>query len=196
MVLTEIEKLDGRYPGVLFQTKAYLDRGESPQAIADHINAAFGISICGSTVSNFRAKRWTPERELKTLKAVTIKAAIETFGGDAGMDAAVLAKLWELMDRMTIPQLLAARTLFVKVRAQNLKEQEFLYKTGQLKPGGAPGSGEQEAGDSETKRKRVMNRIRAIFALPPLPMDAEDEETGNEEPEDKDDIAEAGSNRS
>ena len=68
------------------------------------------------------------------MKVETTQAAVEAFGGDSGFDTLLLAKLWELMDKMTIPQLLAARSLFVKIKAQNLKEQEFLFKTGQLKP--------------------------------------------------------------
>jgi hypothetical protein len=68
------------------------------------------------------------------------------------------------MGKMTIPQLISARSLFVKIRAQNLKEQEFLYKTGQLKPGGG-----QEL-DRETQQRNVLRRVKEIFGL------ADDEE--------------------
>jgi hypothetical protein len=92
---------------------------------------------------------------------VVAKVAIEAFGGDAGLDAVILSKLWEMMDKMTIPQLIAARTLFVKVRAQSLKEQEFLYKSGQLRlgPGGA------EVPDAHTQQKNVLRRIKEIFGI-------------------------------
>ena len=160
MMLTEIEKLDASHPTLAFSVKALLDQGEPPQTIAARINTAFGTSIGAWTVSNFRAKRWVPEKERKALQVITNQAAIEAFGGDAGLDAAILAKIWELMDRMTIPQLLSARALFIRVRAQNLKEQEFLYKTGQLKPGQ---TGEEV--DPQTQQKNVLRRIKEIFGL-------------------------------
>lgn len=173
-VLTEIEKLDASYPTLAISVKALLDQGKPPQTIAAQINTGFGTSVTASTVSNFRAKRWVPEKERKALQRITIQSAVEAFGGDAGLDAAALAKLWELMDKMTIPQLLSARALFLKVRAQNLKEQEFLYKTGQLKPGQA---GSEEP-DPVTQQKNVLRRIKEIFGL------VRDDETPAETPAD------------
>ena len=160
MVLTEIEKLDGRYPKLAFHVKAWLDQGISSPDIVGLLFNTYHIPVSENMVENYRTRRWVPEKELVALKMAVTKAAIEAFGGDVGFDAVVLAKLWELMDKMTIPQLIATRTLFVRIRAQNLKEQEFLYKTGQLKPGQ---TGEQV--DPETQQRNVLRRIKEIFGL-------------------------------
>ncbi len=157
--LTEIEKLDGRHPGLLFYVKAWFDQGMSSTEVAGLIQEKLHVPVSVSAVERYRGARWVPEKELKAIKIVTIKAAVEAMGGDAGLDAAILAKLWELMDQMTVSQLISARTLFIKIRAQNLKEQEFLYKTGQLKPGG-----EQEV-DRETQQRNVLRRVKEIFGL-------------------------------
>ncbi len=157
--LTEIEKLDGRYPGVAFHVKGWLDQGIPSAEIVGLIHGTFHLPVTEAMVENYRYKRWVPEKELVAIKIAVTKAAIEAFGGDAGLDAAILAKLWELMDKMSIPQLISARTLFIKVRAQNLKEQEFLYKTGQLKPG----NGEEI--DRETQQRNVLRRVKEIFGL-------------------------------
>ena len=161
-VLTDVQKVDGSYPGVASAVRGLLDQGQSAEKIAERVNQVFGTSVNDSAVGQFRTKVWVPEKELVALKIVTIKSAVEAFGGDAGLDAAILAKLWELMDDMTIPQLLSARSLFVKVRAQNLKEQEFLYRTGQLKPAQASGDA---APDPETQQRNVLRRIKEIFGL-------------------------------
>lgn len=56
----------------------------------------------------------------------------------------------------------------------------------QLREPGTPGLGEPgECEDQEKKRRQVMNKIRAIFGLKPLPEEAEGEE---EEPEDEEEM--------
>ncbi len=157
MVLCEIEKLDARHPKLVFSVKAWLDLGRTTEEIRELIRQQFQVPVTSKMVETFRARRWVPEKERVKLKLATTKAAIEAFGGDAGFDAVLLAKLWELMDEMTIPQLLSARTLFLKVRAQNLKEQEFLFKTGQLRS-------EQEV-DPQQQQRNVLRRIKEIFGL-------------------------------
>ncbi len=158
-VLCEIEKLEGAHPGVTGCVRDCLARGIKTAAIPAVLKKKFGVAVTRGMVQHFRSTRWVPETNRTQEKKEAIKAAIEAFGGDAGLDAAILAKLWELMDQMTVSQLISARTLFIKVRAQNLKEQEFLYKTGQLKPGG-----EQEI-DRETQQRNVLRRVKEIFGL-------------------------------
>ncbi len=160
-VLTEIEKLDGKHPGLAHAVKSWFDLGIPDNEIPARLATRFGVTITEKMAEGFRIKRWVPEKELIAEKMATTKAAIEAFGGDTGLDAVLLSKLWELMDKMTIAQMIAARTLFIKVRAQNLKEQEFLYKTGQWKPPHAGG----DVPDPETQQRNVLRRIKEIFGL-------------------------------
>ncbi len=169
-VLTDIEKLDGHFPGLSYRVKKWLDRGTRAADIPQLLHDQYGVAVTETAVENFRAHRWAPEKERTALKKETTQAAVDAFGGDSGFDMFLLAKLWELMDKMTIPQLLSARSLFVRIKAQNLKEQEFLFKTGQLKPGQA--SGGQEV-DREAQSRNALRRIKEIFGLagdvPPAP---------------------------
>jgi hypothetical protein len=169
-VLTEIEKLGGRFPDLLTTVKTHLDHGRTTAEIPALLHQQFGVSVTSQMVETFRHKRWVPEKDRTAEKKETARAAIEAFGGDEGFDCVVLAKLWELMDKMTIPQLIAARTLFVKIKAQNLKEQEFLFKTGQWKP---PKPAGEEDADPIAQSRRAMQRIKEIFGLagnePPKP---------------------------
>ena len=168
-VLTDIEKLDGRFPGLAFTVKRLFDRGTKAADIPPFLQQHYGVSVSETAAENFRAHRWAPEKERDQLKKEAAKAIVDAFGGDAGFDTAVSAKLWEMMDQMTIPHLLSARSLVVKIKAQNLKEQEFLHKTGQLKPGQAPG---QEA-DRAALSRNALRRFKEIFGLagdePPMP---------------------------
>jgi len=161
-VLTDIEKLDGRFAGLLFRVKKWFDQGVKAADIPQLLHNQYGVSVTENAAENFRAHRWAPEKESHALRLEIARVAVEAIGGDAGFDTLLLAKLWELMDKMTIPQLLTARSLFVRIKAQNLKEQEFLYKTGQLKPGQT--SGGQEV-DREAQSRNALRRIKEIFGL-------------------------------
>ncbi len=171
-VLTEIEKLDGFHSGLATCVRTWLDLKVPAKEIAPRLEQQYGIPISASMVDSFRKKRWVVEKKRAAERSATMDA-IKAFGGDAGLDAELLAKLWELMDKMTIPQLIQVRTLFLKIRAQNLKEQEFLYKTGQLKFGAAA---DGPAADPQEQQRGVLRRIKEIFglatdedALPALP---------------------------
>ena len=93
------------------------------------------------------------------------------------------ARLVEKSCVMTHEELIEAKELFVKIRAQNLKEQEFLFKSGQLKHKKSEDGGEGDAAAEEAKTKRVMNKIRGIFGLDPLPDESSDQETEARSPE-------------
>ncbi len=160
-VLTEIEKLDGSIDGVASAARGWFDRGKSAAELPEVIKRIFGVSITENMANNYRRLRWVPHKELVELKLAAITAAVQAFGGDAGFDAALLAKLWEMMDEMSVDQIIAARNLFVRVRAQNLKEQEFLFKTGQLKL--APADGVET--DPQAQQQKVLSRIKEIFGL-------------------------------
>ncbi len=167
-VLTQIEKLDGRFPGLAFKVKNWLDQGHKAAQIPQLLHDHFGVSVTKTMVEKFRSKRWAPEKDAIALKMETIKAAVQAFGGDAGLDAMASAKLWELMDKMTIPQLLGAKQLFVRIRAQNLKEKEFLFKAGQL-PATRPSDG-QEGGEGQeaalnAESMNVVQKIKDIFGI-------------------------------
>jgi hypothetical protein len=167
-VLTQIEKLDGRFPGLAFKVKNWLDQGHTAAQIPQLLHDHFGVSVTKTMVEKFRSKRWAPEKDAVALKMETIKAAVQAFGGDAGLDAMASAKLWELMDKMTLPQLLAAKQLFVRIRAQNLKEKEFLFKTGQL-PATRPSDGQQGGEGQEAalnaESMNVVQKIKEIFGI-------------------------------
>lgn len=170
VVLSELEKLEGRFPGLLVKVRSCFERGVKATEIPPLLQSEYGVSVTVSVVDYYRSHRWAPQREKHAVKADTATMAVEAIGGDAGFDTVLLAKLWELMDKMTIPQLLAARALFLKIKVQNLKEQEFLFKTGQLKPAL---SAEAQEAERNAQSRNALRRIKEIFGLagdhPPAP---------------------------
>ena len=162
-VLTKIEKLNVDSPGLMTAVKRWFDAGVSSREVPALVKEQFGVSITEGMAEVYRCRRWAPEKQRMNEKKETRNSVVETIGGDAGFDAFALAKLWELMDDMSVPQLMSTRQLFVKVRAQNLKEQEFLYKSGQMTPGQAGA----EAPDAQTQQRNVLRRIKEIFGITP-----------------------------
>jgi len=164
-VLTQVEKLDGSHPGVGTKVRVLLDRGIPVRKIPKMVQRQFGVSLTKDMVAYYRTNRWGPLRDRIQDESVAVKAIIEAVGGDAGVDEFMSARLLEVVHQLTHDKLIDAKELFVKVRAQNLKEQEFLFKTGQLKPG--------EEIDREEQSRNALRRIKEIFGLagdePPKP---------------------------
>jgi hypothetical protein len=170
VVLSELEKLEGQFPGLLVKVRTWFGQGVTATEMPALLHRAYGVTVSVGVFDYYRKQRWAPERQTHALKKETAAVAVEAIGGDAGFDTCLLAKLWELMDKMTIPQLLAARSLFLKIKVQNLKEQEFLFKSGQLKPHKSP---EEEEADRNAQSRNALRRLKEIFGLagdePPKP---------------------------
>ena len=174
-MVTGIEKLDAAQPGLGTAVRIWLDHGTTVEQVQRRLEQEFGVSVNKGVVAYYRRNRWGPLRERIQDESVAVKAIIETVGGDAGVDDFMSARLVEEVRALAHDELIDAKELFVKIRAQNLKEQEFLFKSGQLKLK-ADDDGEDDPAAEAAKTKRVMNKIRGIFGLSPLP----DESAGAE----------------
>lgn len=181
--LTEIEKLDGSHFGLALQVKLWFDQGIEAVAIPAMVHDKYGVSITDTMAENFRSKVWAPEREGTKLRLQAARAIWELLGGNKGLDLMLFAQLFELLNTLEdVDQIVAVKDHLLKCRAQELKEEEFSLKSRQLKAG-QPDDSELDPAAQELKRKQVMNKIRVIFGLKPLPMDTPDEdpEDGSEE---------------
>ena len=177
--LTDVEKLDGQFPGLAYEVKSGFDQGLTAAKVAECISKRFPVQVTKRKIQSYRSKRWVPDKKKLEEAALAAQAAVGAFGGDKGLDNVLSARLFEVIQEVRDwKQLSQVRAVLCKTRAQSLKEQEFLFKTGQLKQGKASGEGEEDAAANEAKTKRVMNKIRAIFGLEPLP-----DETSNQQPE-------------
>jgi hypothetical protein len=86
------------------------------------------------------------------------------------LDLAAFARVRELMGTSDIKEANSVRLAVIKLRAQDLKEEEFKHKTGQLKP---RQSAEEQEADREAQSRAALRRIKEIFGLagdePPKP---------------------------
>lgn len=177
-VLTKIECLDGSHRGLAVDAKMMFDNGIPARCVGDALSRKYQVRVSKSAAERFRTKRWVPEREGTQKRLEASKAIWDLLGGNRGMDLLLFAQLFELLNTLKdVKQVVAVRDHVLKCRAHELKEDEFMFKTGQLKPGEASEDGEEDAAAEEAKTKRVMNKIRAIFGLSPLPDEASSEES-------------------
>jgi hypothetical protein len=187
-VLNTIEKLDATHSGLATVVRSQLDHGVSTQKVSELINKKYPVSVSQSSVGRYRTKVWVPDREKMREIGLTMQVIVKEFGGDAGIDALASARIFEILTTTEDwRKLTEVRELVAKTRAQTLKEQEFMFKTGQLKPGEGADAAAEDPAAEEAKTKRVMNKIRGIFGLDPLPYDTDDQQTEakNEESENK-----------
>jgi hypothetical protein len=150
--------------------RVWLDKGVPVQEVQKRLKSEFGVTVSKEAVAYHRANRWWPLRERVQDESVVVKGIIQTVGGDAGVDEFMSARLLEEVRELAHDELIEAKELFVKIRAQNLKEQEFLFKTGQLKPAQ---SAEAQEAERNAQSRNALRRIKEIFGLagdePPKP---------------------------
>ena len=191
-VLTKVEKLDGHFPGLATEARILFDRGVSAAKTAEILRNHFPAEeLSASNLSHFRKSRWIPQKEKAAEKLVTLEAIFDENGGNYGLDLAAFAKVREFLDvSKDIKDANAIRLSILKIRAQDLKEDEFELKARLCQPAQPADGKAADPAAEATKRKRVMNKIRGIFGLSPLPEDADDEEAedpcpeSDEEPQD------------
>jgi hypothetical protein len=164
-VLSTIEKLDGQHPGLAFNTKNQFDRGVPVKDVTTFINNQYPVTVSEDVVGRYRTKVWAPDREKIHETSLLIRMIVKDFGGDSGIDALASAQIFEiLMAEKDWTKLTGIRALLCKTRAQTLKEQEFLFKSGQLEMSG-DSRGESE--EPETETMSAVDRIKAIFGISP-----------------------------
>ena len=76
-VLTQVEKFDVRFPGLADQVRAWFDQGIPIRKAAELLLEHYGVSVPGTTLGNFRKRRWAPDRELLRKKKIAGRAAQE-----------------------------------------------------------------------------------------------------------------------
>ena len=170
MVLTRVEILEAEMPGFSTETRMLLDKGVSPGRAAEILRQRFNVEVTESAISQYRTTRWLPERIERQKQARKIEVVYELAGGDKGLDKLAFARIRELLDTAEIKEANSIRLTMLKIRAQDLKEEEFKFKCNP-QGGETQLDGQGEPASEEARTKRVMNKVRAIFALPALPED-------------------------
>jgi hypothetical protein len=115
-------------------------------------------------VRSFRERRWGPQRDKVVDGLTNLEILFQKVGGNYGLDLAAFAKVHELLNSSDLKEANSIRLAILKIRAQDLKEDEFKFKTEQVKSG--RGAGGEEV-DPETQSRNALRRIREIFGLTP-----------------------------
>ncbi|MFZ0961667.1 MAG: hypothetical protein WAO35_12240 [Terriglobia bacterium] len=168
--LTDIEKWDGRFPGLATQARQLLDSGIAVPKVAEILRSHFPAPVTASAVGSFRARRWGPQKDDLKADSRAAEVLFDKVGGNHGLDLVAFARVRELLKTTDIKEANAVRLAVLKIRAQDLKEEEFKFKASKLKPGQ---NSDDEELDPETQSRNALRRIKEIFGLagdePPAP---------------------------
>lgn len=163
-IQNKVEKLDGRFPGVLSKVRVWFDQGYTTKQVSEFLVRDYHVHISPRTVGNHRCRRWSIQKSRVDDKAETTLAMNKAIGEDQ-LDARAKARLWDLMDELNPQQLLALRLYFLRFKNQDLKEKEFLLKSGELQAVLQAGAQEEPGSDAVTMQ--VVEKIREIFGIGP-----------------------------
>jgi hypothetical protein len=74
-MLTKIEKLDQRFPGLADQVRDWFNQGASVREVSELLFLQYNIYVPRTTVGNFRARRWARDQEILRQTRMTAAAA-------------------------------------------------------------------------------------------------------------------------
>ena len=129
--------------------------------MAKILSAHFPVTLTESIVRNFRVKRWGPQKDKVQTDFNALEVLFHKCGGNYGMDLAAFARVHELLNTSDIKEANSVRLALLKMRAQDLKEEEFKFKVDQ-------NSDETSGGpevDPEEQSRNALRRIKEIFGL-------------------------------
>jgi hypothetical protein len=162
-VLTDVEKLDARFSGLATDARLLLDAGVASHKVAQMLSTRYPAQVKESQVMGFRKKRWKPQKEQIEKDFRTLEVLFNESGGNYGLDLMAFARVRELLQTSDIKDANSIRLAVLKIREQDLKEEEFKLKVSQVKP---EQTAEDLEAESQEHQRRALRRIKEIFGLP------------------------------
>ncbi len=171
MILTDVEKLDGRFPGVITTVNVMFEQGYTSAEVAVSIGKQCQAPITKDAVQKYRQNRWARQKRAIQARREASEAIYQALGGHKGLDLVLFARLFELLTELKdVKLVIAVKEHVLKMRAQDLKEAEFKFKKRLLKSDEPAGG---QVVDRETQARNALQRIKEIFGLagdePPKP---------------------------
>lgn len=117
-VLTRVEILEADHPGLLTDVRNCLEHGWSNARTSQFLRDKYHLAIPTRTLGTYRAKRWKVQRQEIEAKRQNIQHVAELIT-DRDLDNALLAKLWQAQDELSLDELLKVRnSITQRLRAQ------------------------------------------------------------------------------
>jgi hypoxanthine phosphoribosyltransferase len=170
---SKIQILSAKHEGLLLVVDRMFDKFATLQEVQEMIERKYHEKISETAVSTYKKKHWKVQKDKVRDQKTTMKAIAEIIGED-GLDAGVTALLWQALQTMTPPQLIALKKVLNDDKKVELVKQQFaLYaqahrqkmeERSSMKAGKGRAPAEEGVEDFDAAQ-RVVERVKEIFGI-------------------------------
>ncbi len=157
---SKIQILSAKHKGLLLVVDKMFDKYATLQQVREMIEQKYHEKISETAVNTYKTRHWKVQKD-RILEQKTAMKAIAELVGEDGLSAGVTALLWEALQTMTPPQLIA-----LKRALDNHEKTELAKKLFALRA-------EEKAGvvtvvnaaDDYAEAQKVVQQVKEIFGI-------------------------------
>jgi len=167
---TKLQRLSAKHPDIIFVSDQMFEKFATAEEVRQMIARKYKEEICYHAVLNYKNNYWKVYKQQVTEKKTAMKSIADLVGED-GLTAGANALLWQALQKMTIPQLMAfKRSMNDADKVKLLKKQFALYNKEhrqKLKERMKAGDGEVQVDPAEdyARAQRVVQQVKEIFGI-------------------------------
>jgi hypothetical protein len=170
---SKIQILSAKHGGMLLAVDKMFDKFATLQEVQEMIERNYHEKVSLVAVNTYKKKHWKVQKDKVQEQKTTIKAIAQIVGED-GLGAGVTALLWQALQTMTPPQLIALKKVLNDDKKVELVKQQFaLYAQAHrqkmeerrsMKAGKGRAPAEEGVEDFDAAQK-VVERVKEIFGI-------------------------------
>jgi len=175
----KLQILSAEHPDLLQAVDAMFDKYATVLAVRRMIEHKYHEDAGETAVSTYKKKHWQVQKDAVMERLIAMKAVSKLVGED-GLTAGVNALLWESLQEMTTPQLMAFKKVMNDAqKVELLKKQFALYaqehRQKMKERSAEAGKGNVEVVEDFEAARRMVEQAKEIFGIgttaypPPAP---------------------------
>jgi hypothetical protein len=165
---TKIQILSVKHPDILLAVDSMFEKYANLSQVQRMIEKKYHETVCLTAIRTYKQKHWRVWKNMVREQKATMVAIAEIIGED-GLTAGVNALLWESLQEMTTPQLMAFKKVMNDGEKVTLMKKHFaLYAQEhrqKMKERSAAGKGNIEVVEDFDAARRMVEQAKEIFGI-------------------------------
>jgi hypothetical protein len=165
---SKIQIISVKHPGLLRAVDTMFDEFATFQQVQEMIENKYQEKLSLQAVETYKNRHWKVQKEKIQAQLVNMRAIAKLVGED-GLTAGVTALLWQALQTMTVPQLMALKKVLNDDQKVALMKKQFaLYAQEhrqKMKERSAAGKGNIEVVEDFEAARRMVEQAKEIFGI-------------------------------
>jgi hypothetical protein len=181
---SKIQILSAKHDGLLLAVDKMFDKFATLQQVQEMIERKYHEKLSCGAVLTYKTRHWKVQKDRIREQKAAMKAIAQLVGED-GLSAGVMALLWQALQTMTPPQLIALQRALDNHQKTELAKEQFalhaealrlkMRKDRRGKTSSPDGSPREDGAADFAEAQKVVERIREIFGIGPASIEPPDQ---------------------